>query len=242
MAYTFQDICNTKANGTGRDVADLLGIQYPADSTVSKDLFLMTAGNRAARQAAEEVANGNGHGLYGEKRRTRNGNGGGNGGGKAAPDRLYAIDDEEVVMAARLACRKAGISPTGEAVREAIESGIESFVRSIDANLSPEQRATLETAVGVLTPAEREKLKREELIAGIRMAVLKAAKYDSMRRELESAGFAVESPAWFTRCAAIDISNLATNSTAELNRISASINSPTWSDFIKSRAILATIR
>jgi hypothetical protein len=71
MSYTYQQICDVKANGgTGRDVAKLLGIEYPAGkSTVDEDLYLVTVGNRKAREAVEEVAAGNGHGLYGTQAR-----------------------------------------------------------------------------------------------------------------------------------------------------------------------------
>lgn len=216
MAYTFSEIFAVKeSGGTGRDVAELVGLVYPSDSKVDEDLYLVTAGNRIAREAKAEIDAGNGHGLYGSKRRA------GNGAGKKAVDPLATIEDIEIVMAARLAAKKAGITENGDGIRDAIETGNTKVIAFLDFALTTEQRAILEKAVGVLTPAEREAKRRADLIASIRMSVLRAAKFDSMRRELEAAGFAVEAPAWFAGVAGIDLPNIEAHSTAELEVLAA---------------------
>ncbi len=237
MAFTFQEIVNMSATKTGREIAKIIGIVQPASSNNDEETYLKIEGNRVTRQAKEEVLAGNGHGLYGEKRRSRN-----NGGGKWDTDPLATINDVEIVMAARLAAKKAGISEDGKGIRDAIESGNQKVIAFLNFALSPDQIATLEKAVGVLSPEEREKKKREELVASIRMSVQKAARLDSMRKELETAGFTVDAPAWFARCATVDLDQLATHSVKEIERIALGINSVSWSEFLKSRPVMAIIR
>ncbi len=222
MAYTYQEIVTLSDSGkTGREIAVLLGISQPAQSTVDMSRYLMNTGNRMTAEAREEVAAGNGHGLWGTKRRS-NGNGGN---GKRTVDPLATIADVEIVMAARLAAKKAGIDETGEGIRDAIESGNAKVVAFLDFVLSADQREVLEKAIGVLTPAAREAKRRSDMIANIRMAVLKALRLDSMRRELEAAGFAVEAPALFADVSNIDLLNVESQSTIELEALAAKLAS-----------------
>lgn len=209
--YTFQEIVKLSETKTGREIAVMLGARQPSDSFIPEETYLKNEGGRIIRAARDQVAEGNGSGLYGERKR-RNGNGA----GKKVIDPLATIQDIEIVMAARLAAKKAGIDETGEGIREAIESGNTKVIAFLDFTLSQEQRAILEKAVGVLSPAEREAKRRADLIAAIRMAVLKAARLDSMRKELESSGFLVEAPAWFADVSGIDLATIDSNSTSEL--------------------------
>ena len=221
MAYSYQEIVTLSQTKTGREIAAILGVRQPADSYIPEDRYMNNEGGRIIRAARDQVEAGNGHGLLGEKKPRKNG--GGN--GKATPDPLATIQDIEIVMAARLAAKKAGIDETGEGIRDAIESGNAKVVAFLDFALSQEQREILEKAVGVLTPEQREAKRRSDLIANIRMAVLKALRLDSMRRELEAAGFAVEAPAWFASVAAIDIPNIEAHSTPELEVLAAKLAS-----------------
>lgn len=222
MAYSYQEIVTLSQTKTGREIAAILGVRQPADSYIPEDRYMNNEGGRIIRAARDQVEAGNGHGLYGEKKSRKSG---GNGNSKAAPDPLARIDDIEIVMAARLAAKKAGIDETGEGIRDAIESGNAKVVAFLDFALSQEQREILEKAVGVLTPEQREAKRRSDLIANIHMAVLKALRLDSMRRELEAAGFAVEAPTWFADVSNIDLKNVESQSTTELEALAAKLAS-----------------
>lgn len=217
MAYSFQEIVTMSQTKTGREIAAILGVRQPADSYITEERYMNNEGGRIIRAAREQVESGNGHGFYGEKRRK---NGGGNG---KAVDPLATIQDIEVVMAARLAAKKAGIDETGEGIRDAIESRHKKVIAFLDFALSAEQRKVLENAVGVLTPEQREAKRREDLIAAIRTAVLKAVRLDSMRRELETYGFVVEAPLWFDDVGKIDLDLLPTKTTTDLKKVAASM-------------------
>lgn len=220
MAFTYQEIVNLSATLTGREIADRLGITHSSASVIDSETYLKNEGSRIVRLARDEVAAGNGHGLYGTKRRS---NGGNVNSGKKAVDRLSTIADVEIVMAARLAAKKAGISEDGNGIREAIEEGNSKVIAFLDFVLSLEQRALLEKEIGVLSPAEREAKRRADLIANIRMTVLKAMRLDGMRKELEASGFLVEAPAWFADVSGIDLPNIEAHSTSELEEIAASM-------------------
>ncbi len=219
MAYTYAEIVNLHEQGNGgRAMAEILGIVNPGSSDPD---YLVHAGNRHIREAKAEVAAGNGNGLWGTKRRS---NGNAWGSGKRNVDPLATIADVEIVMGARLAAKKAGISEDGNGIREAIEDGNSKVIAFLDFVLSPEQRETLEKAIGVLTPAEREAKRRSDLIASIRMAVLKAMRLDGMRKELEAAGFAIDPPAWFADISGVDLPNIEAHSTGELEAIAATVH------------------
>ena len=220
MAYSFLEITKLAETKTGREIAAILGVRQPVDSSIPEDRYMNNEGGRIIRAARDQVEAGNGHCLYGEKKSRKSG---GNGNSKAAPDPLATIQDIEIVMAARLAAKKAGINENGDGIRDAIESGNAKVVAFLDFALSQEQREILEKAVGVLTPEQREAKRRSDLIANIRMAVLKALRLDSMRRELEAAGFAVEAPAWFADVSNIDLPNVESQSTPELEALAAKL-------------------
>lgn len=241
--YTYQQICDVKANGgTGRDVAELLGIEYPAGkSTVDEDLYLITVGNRKAREAAEEVAAGNGHGLYGSKRKS-NGNGGNGSNGKKAVDPLFTISDEEIVMAARLACKKAGIVPSGYEIRDGIEAGNDILVRFLKLNLSAEQFETLAKTVGVKTEEERRLARKLALVSDIRSTVAKADRLYRCQQELEDNGYITVAPAWIARCCDIDLRALEERGMESVMEIAARVQSPAWLKHLKSVTVMATIR
>jgi hypothetical protein len=217
MAYTYAEIVNLHEQGNGgRAMAEILGIVNPGSSDPD---YLVHAGNRHIREAKAEVAAGNGHGLWGTKRRS-NGNGGN---GKRPVDPLSTIADVEIVMGARLAAKKAGISEDGNGIREAIEDGNSKVIAFLDFVLSHEQRAILEKAIGVLTPAEREAKRRSDLIASIRMKVSKAIQVKAMIASIEAIGGTVEMPMWFRDVSSIKPDTLESHSTSELEEIAASM-------------------
>ena len=222
MTYSYQEIVTLSQTKTGREIAAILGVRQPVDSSIPEDRYMNNEGGRIIRAARDQVEAGNGHCLYGEKKSRKSG---GNGNSKAAPDPLATIQDIEIVMAARLAAKKAGINENGDGIRDAIESGNAKVVAFLGFALSQEQREILEKAVGVLTPEQREAKRRANLIANIRMAVLKALRLDSMRRELEASGFAVEAPAWFADVSNIDLLNVEAQSTTELEALAAKLAS-----------------
>lgn len=217
MAYTYQEIVTLSDSGkTGREIAVLLGISQPAQSTVDMSRYLMNTGNRMTAEAREEVAAGNGHGLWGTKRRSN-----GSGNGKRPVDPLATIADTEILYAAKFAMMKTG--GTTDSLRDAIEAS-HKVCGMLEENLSAEQYETLKKAIGVMSPAEREAKRRSDLIASIRMAVLKAMRLDGMRKELEAAGFAIDPPAWFADISGVDLPNIEAHSTGELEAIAATVH------------------
>ena len=220
MAYSFLEITKLAETKTGREIAAILGVRQPVDSSIPEDRYMNNEGGRIIRAARDQVEAGNGHCLYGEKKSRKSG---GNGNSKAAPDPLATIQDIEIVMAARLAAKKAGINENGDGIRDAIESGNAKVVAFLDFALSQEQRAILEKAIGVLSPAEREAKRRSDLIASIRMAVLKAIQVKAMIASIEAIGGTVEMPLWFRDVSSIKPDTLESHSTGELESIAASM-------------------
>lgn len=157
MAYTFQEIVNLADEGlTGREIAVKLGITQPATSDIPEQRYLNIAGNKITREAREEVEAGNGHGLYGEKKRrsvekTQT--------EKAPADPIAGLRDEEISAAAKFAMLKCGGTIAG--LRDAIESG-NSKVLSIIGNLTADQMAALSKALGCRTAFERAVAKKSK--------------------------------------------------------------------------------